>query len=500
MEPPCRQRRLEPWRHAIREQCRLEAQTHCEKGFDEERELQSQQPQFVRASSPFMTSSSSPFAQMEKEMDSFFSSVLNAPPIRTSAPPIRGRDEPEAEDPFDAIFSNMIDFSLRAFDQMMSDVAQRPAIIPSQQRISRFVVMGPVVEGKAEKSDYSDEEGVEDWGNSFEGWGDDDVNEEVKEEKEIPPEEEEDEEDPIPPPPQEDSTTTTSEDNGVVEIEIPTQTVSSAEQVAEDTLDMLVSKLAHSAAVNAMSSPLSSVNDLSGEQVFQHLFDLGNGIIEDAHARRRLSEGGAVDPHVEVKERLGRRLTEYRTDLFRYPDGTVTLYRSSSSPTTIGEFPIMSRPSPFMMSPPTSYESGSILGMGSTRVDECMKSRFDNDDLRGGCHQAVGEFLLAIDDRARPPPGAMRSSSPTTHVYLDKAEDVSPPSLLCHAIFAFIGIWALVSALTSCCNDDSDDDEEEDGGDRGEEFDYARLPEDGEEADARDEDGRVFVGVPVQVV
>ena len=96
---------------------------------------------------------------------------------------------------------------------------------------------------------------------------------------------------------------------------------------------------------------------------------------------------------------LGRRLTEYRQDLFLHPsDGTVTLYtRGLMSP-------------PPVMTIRGYYPQEKIvasLGMGlGDDVDQCMESRFDNGDLDGDCNDAVQMFFLAVNDRTLIPPSS----------------------------------------------------------------------------------------------
>ena len=129
-EPPCRQRRLEPWRQNVREQCHTDAKTHC---------IQEEPPHNNRA--PTLASSMRSF---DDEVDSFISSSSD--------------HVYHQQLDMDSIFNNnMLGFSLRAFDQMMSEV-----VSPSYVTDSLPVVEQKV--GEAEKDEgKKDDVGEENW-------------------------------------------------------------------------------------------------------------------------------------------------------------------------------------------------------------------------------------------------------------------------------------------------------------------------------------------------
>ena len=448
-EPPCRQRRLEPWRQNIREQCHTDAKTHC---IQEEphRDLL---PHNNRAT----TLPSSSMRSFDNEVDSFLDSVFT---------PTSSSDHAYHQQlDMDSIFNNMLGFSLRAFDQMMSEV-----VSPSYVDYSL-----PVVEKVGEGVEQ--DEGKKDAVEEVEG----------------------------------ESTVTTSADDEVVEM---------ASKQAESALDEIVANLAHRSIHRGAEGSGAQEEKIilpDFDKFSQQLFQLGNDILSDTHSRRRLMEATGegdnnivnVDPHLQVKERLGRRLTEYRTDLFYTPsDGTITLYTSSI-------------PSAFMMSPhhylPSSrfmMEGGNhqkpfvaSLGMGlGDNVDECMESRFDNGDLEGECHEAVQMFKLAVNNRSLVPP-----SHRGTYDFLHKEHrdgvvfDLSrkgtdAPKKMNHSwcIFTYATIFlSLMFLIERTCGQSEDEDEEVGDVAEGNEFDYLMLPNDANEVEGKT---RVFVGVPVQVV
>lgn len=206
-----------------------------------------------------------------------------------------------------------------------------------------------------------------------------------------------------------------------------------------------------------------------------------------------MEEGGekiTVDPHLQVKERLARRLTEYRTDLFYSPDGTITLY------TMTGSFPS------------STFLSGGepALGMGSSDLDECVRSRFDNRDLEGGCRRAVGEFLLAVDHGSAESPHYQEFATVSEEYAIQFVRelvlelpnrDPHECSALGAAIFGFVLLFIALMVNKSFSRVEEQESDEDDAN----EFDYAALPEDdAEECPAREGEARAFVGVPVQVV
>lgn len=426
-EPPCRQRRLEPWRHQIRKVCLADADSHCQK--EEERDLR-------------ISPMESPFDHME--VNSLFNAMF--------ANPSQVQNTEEEVDPFESIFNSMLDFSLRAFDEMMIDVVS-----------------------------VSSEEETE---------------EETEEEDALP----------VPRP------SLSSLEEGV------TPPAEPAEQAAENALDAMVASLAQrfvqkEEEVGTTEEEEEDMMIPSVVNLPQILFQLGNDLRFETHSTRRrlMEEGGervVMDPHYQVKERLARRLTEYRTDLFFDSDGTVTMY------TTSGLFP-----SSAFMAPPSSSMGGNRelyetpLGMGSSHVDQCMKSRFDNGDLGEPCHEAVEQLFLAVDNRFLPPPSkeAMPAIDEEIYVTVDEAAEQEYYVLLpkshphdgCSFImygamfFAVVLVWDKYFSGSDEGGEDDDDDDNEETSDG-----YARLPEDdstNERPVVRGEP-RVFMGVPVQVV
>ena len=473
-EPPCRQRRLEPWRQNVREQCHTDAKTHC---IQEEEET----PLRNNNRATTLLPSSSSMRSFDNEVDSFLDSIFT---------PTSSSDHAYHQQlDMDSIFNKMLGFSLYAFDQMMSEVVSPSYVVDSS---SSTVV--EKVWGEAEQ-DGEKKEVEGDYSNS-------------------PPA----------------STLATSVDDEVVEV---------ASKQAEGALDQMVANLAHRSIHRGAEGTGAQEEKIilphSLDKFSQQLFQLGNDILsETTHSRRRLMEATTgegdntnivkVDPHLQVKERLGRRLTEYRTDLFYHPsDGTITLYTSSI-------------PSAFMMSPHLSssrfmMEGGNhqepivaSLGMGlGDNVDECMESRFDNGDLEGECHEAVQMFKLAVNNRSLVPPSP-RGTYDLLHDVLPPAtkgistppmsnrdgvvrdwslKGTDAPKKMNHAwcIFTYAAIFLCLMFLfeRACGQSDAEDDDDDDGevGDvaEGDEFDYLMLPDDANEVEGKT---RVFVGVPVQ--
>jgi len=257
------------------------------------------------------------------------------------------------------------------------------------------------------------------------------------------------------------------------------------------------------AAVPAVAAPraLPDVGELH-----DRLFRLGSGLLSEAHGKRRLLEAGgeadvvAVDPRARTKERLARRLTEYRTDLFYHPDGTVTVYTRSRDPR---------RPPR-----PAAADARPPLGFGDDRVDECMTSRHANGDLRGGCHEAVDAFSRATADRTLVVGGVVaRSRSFAPPPANADADNSFLLEVAFYNLVSFSAAFLVIALIIDWVRNsyDEDEDEEEEGGDADEDeggFDYEVLQEG--DRDLVDRDGReggeealtprVYVGVPVQVV
>lgn len=493
-EPPCRTRRLEPWRRRVREQCLVEADSYCaaqeqhdedEEEMMETRDLRRKEWKvgFDDAFSPSSSFNSpeaslmspSPMTSLEKEMDSFFETLF-APPRQhsPSAENLRLRNNNEWEDPFDKVLSDMLGFSLRTFDQMTLMDASNPVSNPINPP-SPLEDEGPPAEGLPTE----EAEAVDSWS-----------------------------EDQVPPAPFRES----SEDAADI---TPTP-----EQAAENALDVMVASIARAAAVPASPTTRHSEDvaveegkeldkEEEGEEAVgeedvglpsignlsQLLFQLGQNLLSETHSeRRRLSEQGAeIDPRLRVEERLARRLTEYRTDLFYSPEGnTVTLYTTSSGPNFFPAQHSFMSASPFFggesSSPPP-------LGMGSSHVDECLRSRFSSGELEGtGCHRAVGEFLLAVDHGSPQSPHHAEFADP--EIYADQIlseAHARDPHEVNNPASAFLGLALIIAVALLVDHFVVAQEEEEDDDDDVDEFDYTTLPEE-------DEAPRVFVGLPVQVV
>lgn len=500
-EPPCRTRRLEPWRRQVRAQCLVEADSHCaaqpkddedENEIMETRDLRRKEWKvgYEDAFSPSSSfnSQEATLMSLEKEMDSFFENLFGPPRQQSpSSETPRLRNNNEGEDPFDKLLTDMLGFSLRAFDQVM--------LMDASNLVSNPINPPSTLEEGGTPAEEAEE--VDSWSEAQD-----------------------------PPPPSKES----SEDAADI----------TPEQAAENALDVMVASLARAAAAPASATTRRSedvaveeaeeldeeeegeeevVEELEGEEEIgeeeegqeevgeedvglpsignlpQLLFQLGQNLLSETHSeRRRLSEQGAeVDPRLRVEERLARRLTEYRTDLFYSPEGnTVTLYTTSSGPNFFPAQHSLMSASPFFggvsSSPPP-------LGMGSSRVDECLRSRFNSGELKGtGCHRAVGEFLLAVDHGSPQSPHHAEFSDPEIKDDRILAEArAREQHEFDNTASAFLGLALIVAVALLVDHFVVAQEEEEGEDDDVDEFDYTTLPED-------DEAPRVFVGLPVQVV
>lgn len=403
-EPPCRQRRLDPYRQHIRNKCNTEAMQHCSD---------------IRSSIDGV--SRDPFLRaMFGDEDGFLSTFV-ALPSQGQKVMAMGRD------PLDDMFNQMIGESLRLFDAAMADLSENAVVT----------------------SNVDDAE-------------------------------------------------------------------QSAEATAENALDLMVSSLYQRAGKSSSDTPFNKEDEeaLDVNNLSERLFQLGDELLTETH-RRRLSEG-EVDPHFNVKERLARRLTEYRTDVFYYPDGSITLYTSSQP----------------------SVDDTPVLGMGSEDLDDCIYSRYNSQDLSGDCHDAVELFLTATTNHEPFPHDALRAMEQKMEhvqsrlsrenvddstilvgdcavslmIMLSVYSFVSAVMLYAGSIDAFIwfnmsiviglsvfsfgfiafavlvpGILVLEGCRHGCHSDGACNDGN------------AKLPEDDED-DPKQAEIRVFIGVPVQVV
>jgi len=274
-EPPCRTRRLEPWRQQVREHCRLDATTNCRHNIEKEER---------RATT----------TSFEDEINSFFDSIFSPPPSQQQ------HMNNNVEDPFDSLVRNMLGFSLNAFDQIMAEATSQ------QQQPSKIQLLS---EEEGEGRDEVNEEGVDNYPNEE----DVDVGEEN-----YPDVDGEDWD-------QFDGEQEGFEEVGLGKVSTPQEDIeedsesSASEDAAVNTMDALVANLAHRsihrAATESEEEGIGAQEDIfqSLDNLPKKLFELGNNILaETTNSRRRLMEvgegEGKVDPHLQVKERLGKNI------------------------------------------------------------------------------------------------------------------------------------------------------------------------------------------------
>lgn len=438
-EPPCRSRRLELFRQHVREECRLDAATHCPTAA-------------VTKSATTMRSMLTPTYTDDVWLNSLMGSVIESPSSPSTS-----------EDSFENIMNSM----LNEFFGHMMDLE---TIMDGTD--GHVLNSPPELKPLAEQSDIA----------------------------EAPPSSTR---------PSDDTSASSSSSSDDI-------AVTPLDEVAENSLDVLVATLAqrfiHSeeedksstADTNLPSSTSSSqrMNDLS-----QRLSQLGNDLLSETRMarRRRLQEssiGGedvvAFDRQLRVKERVARRLTEYRTDLVYHPGGTVSVYTSSFQPHPSSSSSFFF-PHAIRALPPHSIVSP--LGMGSTHVDECMKSRYENGELSGSCFSAVDRFFAAVKDRNLSPP-----SHSSSHGTGDDGEPWYYDFLKYSCLWMIFGFFMEV-CIRPCFFVEKDHDDNNVGDDS---FDYEMLPEErtnatDHECRAHQEEKRekvpcVYLGVPVQVV
>jgi len=467
-ELPCRQRRLEPWRRQVREHCTVETDKVCS-GISS-----SSSPviDFVRQEEQ---RSLSPLA---KEIDAYFDDVIISPTLQDGG----RRTEEEVEDDFLDVFQSMLEFSLRAFDQMSLDEDSIDATTTVTEADVEIKDEQPVVD---DREDEEEEEASVD--QAFVDQAMDSAVDQA-----------------VAPASLFESSAFSSSGE---EITPAATTMSMPEQAAEDTLDAMVASLIRAISITpeVEEAQQQQQRELDNSLNFfaSRFFQVGKDLLEDTQTRRRLTEGESTvaDPHLKVKERLGRRLTEYRTDLFAHPDGTITILRSGSSSfssfdeTLGGAVPTLARPLFSRGAPPAP------LGMNSRNLDECLLSRYDNGDLENeNCRDAVGQLLLAVDHRAVPVDIRRQEQQMQSHATQTVMLDLSKGSqqvVQCHKMFVIASlIISLLAALYVVAAYEEVEDEE------GDEFDYEKLPDDddAQEVPAKNAGERVFVGIPVQVV
>jgi len=331
-----------------------------------------------------------------------------------------------------------------------------------------------------------------------------------------------------------------------------------AEQTAERALDYFVASFAQRATSSSSDVPDDKEDEdereeeaperhVTVENLAGRLADVGADIM--AHTRRRLSEGDE-DPHAPLKERLARRLTEYETDMFLYPDGSITMYTRSL-------------PS---IEDSKRDKSIPILGLGSHEMDECIYSHYKKAELSGGCSTAVTDYL---DESTNPPSrrteirntarntATISKENIQTHHHpsprivtfskRSEGDQVTYVANIClESLVLALSILSVVSCVTLCTGfvdvlnlcmssiifistvcfgfgsllvtiplilimdcflrlNDEDEDEEGQNGAENDKFEtgghacnYTMLNDD--EGDAKEHETRVFIGIPVQVV
>mmetsp|Transcript_20906 Transcript_20906/g.35951 ORF Transcript_20906/g.35951 Transcript_20906/m.35951 type:complete len:496 (-) Transcript_20906:84-1571(-) len=364
-----RQRHLEPWRQQIREQCHEEVARHCARSEDNDgrRVLDTDELRPLYQPSSYLTWMST-FSSLGKEMDSYFTHFMEQYFEGQSSEDVSASESSEDgnEDQIASYLMKMMGFSLQAFDQktlsdhesysLDEEVEDSDASDVSEDTESYLPYRNEdYVLDEHENADY------------YEDYFSDDMRSRLNEE--------------------------------VAVLRIPRP---SPEQVAEGALDAMVAALVRSVSVFRANDAKAESTDVEekGEKesyLQRRLSEFGNEVLtETAAARRRLTESDAIDPRLQVKERLARRLTEYSTDVFYSPDGTkMTLYRGS-----VGHSTSSGRGQLVRSSLPQAS-----LGVASNHVDECLRSKYDNGELERRCHRAIGEFLLlvSVSDEVNPP-------------------------------------------------------------------------------------------------
>lgn len=312
-----------------------------------------------------------------------------------------------------------------------------------------------------------------------------------------------------------------------------------AEERAVEAFDAKLPSFVEEIVSSASSSSSSDEEEIDNvppqEDVFASLLGDIMDITQNIHInseRRRLSEGENSDLHLEMKDRLARRLTEYvsRKEVFQLPGGGVMRVVSLSQ---VDETP--------------------RLGLGDVEVDGCIYSSYKNGDLSSGCAGAVSSYMNFINARrsglehkvqqapiqnSLPAPAAkaddetlLQTLSGIHQQYINKDDSnlryLVYGSILSSAlvvislcVLAVKNIWSFLAGIAMIATAiflgpvymlavlavmiildqfyPSDDDEEEEGT-SAVDFDYVKMEEDNDAADQMGKP-RVFIGVPVQVV
>jgi hypothetical protein len=319
-EPPCRQRRLEPFRQLVREECRADAEAHCRGGGGND----GQAAAALDLSSLILPPMSLGGGRDEdwKRMGSLLDAIFAPPPSSS----YQAGDSGNA-DPFERMFEEMMNWSLSAFDQASSSSSS-----------SALTAAAAEEEGKAASTDTRAEEDASSSSSALTAAADDDwvysIAPEVAAENALDVA--------VAELARRSIHRAGSEDGAAVPAVAAPRALPDVGELHDD--DWVAEQARRSipwpgsedgAAVPAVAAPraLPDVGELH-----DRLFRLGSGLLSEAHGKRRLLEAGgeadvvAVDPRARTKERLARRLTEYRTDLFYHPDGTVTVTPGPATP------------------------------------------------------------------------------------------------------------------------------------------------------------------------
>lgn len=419
-EPPCRQRRLEPYRQRVREECRLEASVYC--SWEHPGEIRD-----------LATTAS---IKQQTEQRSLLDAIFFPPPSDHSSS--------HESDPFQRIFDEMIGYSLRAFDESAASsfTAQHVFLSEPMYKEPQVDNIVSVAMSTVDKSNPN-------------------------------------------------ISTISAEDESVKGNAAP------AAQ-AERTLDFAVAELARrtiNGGVSVEGGDIIAPPALPNvDELHDRLFRFGSGLISETIGKRRLTEGDA-DPRAHIKERLARRLTEYRTDLFYHPDGSVTVYTRS-------------------LSPNSSATTAPPLGTGSNRVDECLNSRYASGDLGGGCHDAVDAFTKAIAPQMTAQSYTRAHGTAAANANIPQQQqkrtlDVDHSSQpfvygACGIVLMNLVVYSIVFMILAVivdrqfASEDDDEQEENDDGTGATEFNYKMLSE-----IRPNKEGvtvpRVYVGVPIKI-
>ena len=378
---------------------------------------------------PSLTSSPS---LLERDMDALFANLFAAP------------ERKYEEDPFDTLFNTMLGTALRAYDCKEQDLPIATLGVEDGEQ---------VLGGEKEKEATGETP-------RFVEVGEEQVGEEDEKQEDGDAE---------------DSYASSSADY--------LEAAATPEEAAENALDVMVASLARSGALAVKGEAQKEVGEEAADatsasewlpEVFSRLESFAR-----THARRRLSEEGPAARR-GVRERLARRLSEYSSNMFLSPDGTVTVY-TTHHVTPLSSFHSSASFSSFPSSPPfeTRASSPAFLGTGSRRMDACLRARFDAGELAGGCGRAVGELLLARADRS--PPGV-----PAVRIRVRDVEMAPHTSctFVVHALALFFLVMGCVVLGGACFRQEEDDEEEEDAEVEG--FDFVALPEDEDKGEVAD--------------